>query len=82
MRFQDFEMLVVLADNNANGQEAKPVTIPMAIFSTILNTTNSYSLVDWSDNGWFGIRYHDDTNFRFIGRTSMGLKRLYGIPRN
>ena len=46
-----------------------------------ISSANGSGWVDWSDNGWIGMKYFNNTTFRKTGG-GMGLRKLYGINGN
>ena len=75
--FSDYDVLIAWIDNGGN-REGKFMYVRREQFTDVFSTTDTGSgWVDWSDSGWIGMHYHDDTTFRKTGG-GMGLRKLYG----
>ena len=76
--FADYDTIIAWIDNNVN-TEGKFMWIQREHFATIfISTAAGGGWVDWSDGGWIGLKYVDDTTFHKSGG-GMGLRKLYGI---
>ena len=79
--FDDYDIIVAWIDNGPN-TEGKFMYIEREQFANIfISSANGSGWVDWSDNGWIGMKYFNNTTFRKTGG-GMGLRKLYGINGN